>query len=56
MPEKKLIELCREIGVERDQAKLSKLIEDLTVLLHREQDPIRANIRARLSKMVSGAF
>jgi hypothetical protein len=56
MPDQKLLVLCRRISAEKDTEKLTAAIDELTKLLNKEQNSIKAIIRERLSKSMGGRF
>jgi hypothetical protein len=55
MPDKEMLELCAKIGTEKDPKKLVALVTEPTTLLVEEQDAIKANINANLSKGIGRA-
>ncbi len=48
MPDQRFLQLCSEISKERDPEKIVALIEELTALLEKEQNTIKAKIKANL--------
>jgi len=50
MSAEELLSLCQRISTETNPAKLSRLLQELILLLHQEQDGIKAAIAERLSK------
>lgn len=55
MPDRKMMELCRQISAEKDPGKLLSLVEQLTRLLTEEQDGIKAKIRANIGRSVGSS-